>query len=133
MENFTKTVRRDLNFMDYVPILFISAKTGQRVDQVMPLALQVQEERLARLSTSKINDIIQKAIDYQPPPSHAGQQLKIYYGTQVRSNPPTFVLFVNNPTLMHFSYMRFLENRIRAEYGFLGTPIKLAAKGHNDK
>jgi GTP-binding protein len=72
-------------------------------------------------------------MDYQSPPSHAGIQLKIYYGTQVRSNPPTFVLFVNNPALMHFSYMRFLENRIREEYGFLGTPIKLAAKGHNDK
>jgi len=133
MENFTKTVRRDLNFMDYVPILFISAKTGQRVEQVMPMALQVQEERLARLSTSKINDILQRAMDLQAPPAHAGAQLKIYYGTQVRSDPPTFVLFVNNPKLMHFSYMRFLENRIREEYGFLGTPIKLAAKGHGDK
>jgi GTP-binding protein len=133
MENFTRTVRTDLNFMDYVPILFISAKTGQRVDQVMPLALQVQEERLARLSTSKINDILQKAMDYQPPHAHAGVQLKIYYGTQVRSDPPTFVLFVNNPKLMHFSYMRYLENCIRKEYGFLGTPIKLATKGHNDK
>jgi GTP-binding protein len=133
MENFTRQIREDLNFMDYVPILFISAKTGQRVDQVMPMALQVQEERLARLTTSKINDIIQKAMDYQPPPAHAGVQLKIYYGTQVRSDPPTFVLFVNNPKLMHFSYMRYLENCIRKEYGFLGTPIKLAAKGHKDK
>lgn len=133
MENYTQVVRRELNFMDYVPLLFISAKTGQRVDQVLTMALRVQEERLARLSTSKINDIIQKAVDYQPPPSHAGRQLKIYYGTQVRSDPPTFVLFVNDPTLLHFSYLRFLENRIRAEYGFLGTPIKLAAKGHKDK
>lgn len=133
MENHTQVVRRELNFMDYVPLLFISAKTGQRVDQVLPMALRVQEERLARLSTSKINDIIQKAMDYQPPPSRAGRQLKIYYGTQVRSDPPTFVLFVNEPTLLHFSYLRYLENRIRAEYGFLGTPIKLAAKGHKDK
>lgn len=133
MENYTQILRRELNFMDYVPLLFISAKTGQRVDQVLPMALRVQEERLARLSTSKINDIIQKAVDYQPPPSHAGRQLKIYYGTQVRSDPPTFVLFVNDPTLLHFSYLRFLENRIRAECGFLGTPIKLAAKGHKDK
>lgn len=132
MENYTQIARRELNFMDYVPMLFISAKTGQRVDQVLPMALRVQEERLARLSTSKINDIIQKAVDYQPPPSHAGRQLKIYYGTQVRSDPPTFILFVNDPTLLHFSYMRYLENRIRAEYGFLGTPIKLAAKGHKD-
>ena len=133
MENFTNKIRVDLNFMDYVPILFISAKTGQRVEQVMPMALQVQEERLARLSTSKINDIIQKAMDYQPPPAHAGVQLKIYYGTQVRSDPPTFVFFVNQPKLMHFSYLRYLENSIRKEYGFLGTPIKLACKGHNDK
>jgi len=133
MENFTHKVRADLNFMDYVPILFISAKTGQRVDQVLPLALQVQEERLARLSTSKINDILQKAMDYQPPPAHAGVQLKIYYGTQVRSDPPTFVLFTNNPKLMHFTYLRYLENCIRKEYGFLGTPIKLAVKGRSDK
>ena len=133
METFTKTLRQELNFMDYVPILFISAKTGQRVDQVLPLALQVQEERLARLSTSRINDIIQKAMDYQPPPSHAGQLLKIYYGTQVRSDPPTIVLFVNNPKLMHFSYLRYIENCIRKEYSFTGTPIKLAAKGHSDK
>ncbi len=133
IENYTQVVRRELNFMDYVPLLFISAKTGQRVDQVLPMALRVQEERLARLSTSKINDILQKAVDYQPPPSHAGRQLKIYYGSQVRSDPPTFILFVNDPTLLHFSYLRFLENRIRAEYGFLGTPIKLAAKGHKEK
>lgn len=133
MEKFTQTLRRELNFMDYVPILFISAKTGQRVEQVLPMALRVQEERLARLTTSKINDIIQRAMDYQPPPAHAGVQLKIYYGTQVRSNPPTFVLFVNQPKLMHFTYLRYLENRIREEYSFLGTPIKLAAKGHSEK
>ena len=133
MENFTRTIRTELNFLDYVPILFISAKTGQRVEQVLPLALRVQEERLARLTTSKINDILQKAMDYQPPPAHAGVQLKIYYGTQVRSDPPTFVLFVNNPKLMHFSYLRYLENCIRKEYNFLGTPIKLAVKGHKDK
>lgn len=133
MESYTQTVRRELNFMDYVPLLFISAKTGQRVDQVLPMALRVQEERLTRLSTSRINDVIQDAIDYQPPPSHAGRQLKIYYGTQVRSDPPTFVLFVNDPTLMHFSYLRYLENCIRKQYNFLGTPIKLAVKGRKEK
>jgi GTP-binding protein len=132
MDAFTQKVRQELNFMDYVPILFISAKTGQRVDQVLPLALQVQEERLVRLSTSKLNDVLTKAQDDHPAPTHAGQQLKIYYGTQVRSDPPTFVMFVNNPKLMHFTYLRFLENRIREEYGFLGTPIKLAAKGRKE-
>ncbi len=132
MDAFTQRVRQELNFMDYVPILFISAKTGQRVDQVLPLALQVQEERLVRLSTSKLNDVLTRAQDDHPAPTHAGQQLKIYYGTQVRSDPPTFVMFVNNPKLMHFTYLRFLENRIREEYGFLGTPIKLAAKGRKE-
>jgi GTPase len=133
MDAFTQRVRQELNFMDYVPILFISAKTGQRVEQVLPLALQVQEERLVRLTTSKLNAVLTKAQDEHPAPAHAGQQLKIYYGTQVRSDPPTFVMFVNNPALMHFSYLRFLENRIREEYSFLGTPIKLAAKGRKEK
>ncbi|GAB4502509.1 MAG: ribosome biogenesis GTPase Der [Anaerolineales bacterium] len=133
MEEYTRKIRQQLNFMDYVPLLFISAKTGQRVDQVMPLALQVQEERLARLTTSKLNTILQKAQDVHPAPSHAGRQLKIYYATQVRSDPPTFLLFVNDPTLMHFSYLRFLENRIREEYGFIGTPIRLVARPRREE
>ena len=132
MDAFTERVRQDLNFMDYVPIIFISAKTGQRVDQVLPLALRVQEERLVRLPTSKLNAVLTQAQDDHPAPTSGGQQLKIYYGTQVRSDPPTFVLFVNNPKLMHFTYLRFLENRIRAEYNFMGTPIKLAAKGRKE-
>lgn len=132
MEEFTKTIRRDLNFMDYVPLLFISAKTGQRVDQVLPMALRVQEERLARLSTSKINAVIHKAQDAHPHPSHAGRQLKMYYGTQVRSDPPTFMIYVNHPELMHFTYLRYLENQIREEYGFLGTPIRLVTKSRRD-
>ena len=132
MDDFTKTVRRDLNFMDYVPLLFISAKTGQRVDQVLPLALRVQEERLARLTTSKINEVIHKAQDAHPHPSHAGRQLKMFYGTQVRSDPPTFMIYVNDPKLMHFSYLRYLENQIRAEYGFLGTPIRIVTKGRRE-
>ena len=132
MDDFTKTVRRDLNFMDYVPLLFISAKTGQRVDQVLPMALRVQEERLARLTTSKINEVIHKAQDAHPHPSHAGRQLKMFYGTQVRSDPPTFMIYVNDPKLMHFSYLRYLENQIRAEYGFLGTPIRIVTKGRRE-
>jgi GTP-binding protein len=114
--------------MDYVPVLFVSAKTGQRVDRVMPLALQVQEERLVRISTSQLNQIIQKAQDVHSPPSHAGRQLRFYYGTQVRSDPPTFLLYVNDPSLAHFSYIRFLENRLRQTYPFLGTPIRLVLK-----
>ena len=132
MEEFTRKIRADLNFMDYVPLLFISAKTGQRTDQVLPMALRVQEERLARLSTSKINEVIHKAQDAHPHPSHAGRQLKMFYGTQVRSDPPTFMIYVNDPKLMHFTYLRYLENQIREEYGFLGTPIRIVTKGRRD-
>ena len=132
MEEYTRKIRADLNFMDYVPLLFISAKTGQRVDQVLPMALRVQEERLARLSTSKINEVIHKAQDAHPHPSHAGRQLKMFYGTQVRSDPPTFMIYVNDPKLMHFSYLRYLENQIRAAYGFLGTPIRIVTKGRRE-
>jgi GTP-binding protein len=132
MEAYTRRVHQELNFMDYVPLLFISAKTGQRVDQVLPLALRVQEERLARLTTPQLNQIIQKAQDAHPAPAHAGRALKIYYGTQVRSDPPTFMLYVNQPKLAHFTYRRYLENRIRGEYGFLGTPIRIVMKGKRE-
>lgn len=132
MDEYTRRVRSELNFMDYVPLLFISAKSGQRVDQVLPLALQVQEERLARLTTSKINRVLVQAQDSHPAPSHAGRQLKLFYGTQVRSDPPTFMIYVNDPTLMHFSYMRYLENRFREEYGFVGTPIRIVLKGRRE-
>jgi GTP-binding protein len=114
--------------MDYVPVLFISAKTGQRVDQVLPMALRAQEERLVRISTSQINQILQSAQEQHAAPSHAGRQLKIYYGTQVRSDPPTFILYVNDPKLAHFSYIRFLENRFRQAYGFTGTPIRFVLR-----
>ena len=128
MDQYTDQIRRELNFMAYVPILFISAKTGQRVDQVMPLALKVQEERLARLTTSQINRIIQEAQDKHAAPSHSGHSLRIYYGTQVRSDPPTFLLYCNDPKLAHFTYLRYLENSLRREYPFSGTPIRLVLK-----
>ena len=132
MNTFTDKIREDLNFMAYVPLMFISAKSGQRVDQVLPMALRVQEERLVRLSTSQINKVIQAAQDEHPAPSHAGRSLKMYYGTQVRSDPPTFLIYCNDPKLAHFTYRRFLENRIREEYSFLGTPIRLVLKGRKE-
>ncbi len=132
MPNFTARLRQELNFMDYVPILFISAKTGQRVEQVMPLALQVQEERLARISTGSLNRILQKAQDAHTPVYKTGEGLRMYYGTQVRSDPPTFMIYVNNPQQAHFSYLRFLENRIREEYPFTGTPIRLVLKKRHE-
>jgi GTP-binding protein len=122
---FSLQVRQALNFMDYVPLLFISALTGLRVDRVLPTALRVQEERLVRLSTSQINRILQSAQDQHAAPTKAGRQLKIYYGTQVRSDPPTLLIYVNDPKLVHFSYQRFLENRVREAYSFIGTPVRL--------
>lgn len=131
MQGYTERIRKELNFMDYVPILFISAKNGQRVDQVMPLALRVQEERLARLNTGQINRILQEAQLRHAPTSHGGKPLHIYYGTQVRSDPPTFLLFCNDPRLGHFSYIRFLENCFREAYPFSGTPIRFVLKGRH--
>jgi len=128
MQQYTEKIRQELNFMPYVPILFISAKTGQRVDQVLPVALKVQEERLARLTTGQINRILQNAQEKHAATSRSGRALHIYYGTQVRSDPPTFLLFVNDPKLGHFTYLRYLENQIREEYAFTGTPIRLALK-----
>ena len=133
MGDYSKRILYELNFMPYVPLLFISAKTGQRVDQVLPLALAVQEARLTRLSTSQLNRILRDAMDAHPPPSKAGRQLKIYYATQVRSDPPTFLFYVNDPKLMHFSYKRFLENRIRSAHEFLGTPIRIVLKGKDPR
>jgi len=133
MNAYTEMVQHQLNFMPYVPVLFISAKTGQRVDQVMPTALRVQEERLARLSTSQLNMIIQDAQELHAPASKSGRTLRIYYGTQVRSDPPTFLLYCNDPKLTHFTYVRFLENQIRKHYPFMGTPIRVILKARREK
>ncbi len=128
MLNHSERIRQELNFMDYVPILFISAKSGQRVDQVMPLALKVQEERLAHINTGALNRILQKAQDVHAPTSKTGTSIKLYYGTQVRTDPPTFLVYCNNPKLAHFTYLRFLENQIRHEYPFTGTPVRIILK-----
>ncbi len=132
MEQFTQHVRQTLNFVDYVPVLFISAKTGLRVEQVMPLALRVQEERLARIPTGALNRVLQRAQDLHVPTGRTGRSLRMYYGTQVRSDPPTFMIYVNDPRLAHFSYLRFLENQLRAEYPFTGTPIRIVLKPRSD-
>ena len=129
IEEYKTRIRAALNFMDYVPIQFISAKTGQRVDKVLPLALQVQEERMVKLGTGVFNRILMRAQDEHAPASRTGRILRIYYGTQVRSDPPTFILYANEPKLAHFSYLRYLENCIRQEYPFSGTPIRLVLKG----
>lgn len=122
---FTEQVRRDLKFMDYVPVLFISALHQQRTHKILPLALEVAEERTKRIRTSEFNQLLQDVYPLSQPPSKGGRRLRLYYGTQVGVSPPTFVIFVNDVEMVHFSYERFLENRIREVYQFTGTPIRL--------
>lgn len=133
IDEYSQKLQRELNFMDYVPILFVSAKTGQRINQVLPMALRVQEERVVHLPTSEINRVLRAAQEQHAAPSQSGRALKIFYGTQVRSDPPTFMIFVNEPKLVHFSYRRFLENRFREAYGFVGTPIRFVFKKRGEK
>jgi len=125
---YEQRIRQELNFLPYVPVVFISALSGKRVNQILPLALQVYEERHAHLPTSQLNRILQNAQDMHQPPSASGRIFRIYYGTQVRSDPPTFMLYCNDVRLAHFTYMRYIENQIRKEYPFLGTPIRLVLK-----
>jgi len=126
IESYTEKLRAELHFLDYVPVLFVSAKTGQRCPQILPTALRVHEERLVRIPTSALNRIVREAVAANPPKSKSLRQLKITYAAQVRTAPPTFLFHVNDPGLVHFSYKRYLENRLRAEYGFLGTPLRLS-------
>jgi GTP-binding protein len=125
MDAYTKQVRAELRFLDYVPVLFISALTGQRVHKVLPLAFQVYEERMARITTGELNRLVEDAVIRHAPPHKAGKRLKFYYATQAGVDPPTFVFFVNDVRLVHFSYQRYIENQIRKRYGYLGTPLKL--------
>jgi GTP-binding protein len=125
INEFTHSIRASLKFLDYVPLLFISAKSGQRVHKVLPLALQVYEQRLRRIPTSEINRLLQEAVAENPPKGTHRHRLKFFYATQAGVNPPTFVFFVNDSTLVHFTYKRYLENKLRERYGFLGTPLRL--------
>ena len=129
---YEEHVRRELRFMPWVPVLFVSALTGQRVGQILPQALHIHKERTTRLSTSQINDIIRRATARSSPPSKWGKKLRIYYGTQVGTAPPTFVLFVNDRQLVHFGYRRFLENQIRQRFKFQGTPLRLVFRDHKE-
>ncbi|MBI9044543.1 MAG: ribosome biogenesis GTPase Der [Anaerolineaceae bacterium] len=133
MLEYTRKIRNELNFMDYTPVLFISALTGQRVSQVLPMAIKVQNERMLKVSTGQFNRIIHRAQDKHSPPFKGDKSLRIYYGNQVRSAPPTFLIHVNDPKLAHFTYMRFLENQIREQYPFVGTPIRLVLKARKRK
>lgn len=128
MEQFKKKLIADLAFMSYVPMIFISAKTGQRVGKVLETGRMALEQNSMRITTGTLNDVVSEAITMTEPPSDKGRRLKIYYATQVAVRPPTFVLFVNEPEIMHFSYKRYLENFLRKSFGLTATPIRLIVR-----
>ncbi|MDL2224728.1 ribosome biogenesis GTPase Der [Eubacteriales bacterium OttesenSCG-928-M02] len=132
MDGYRKKIYSELAFMAYVPIIFISALTGQRVDRLFPLIQHVYGQSVLRISTGMVNQVLNEATAAVEPPSDKGRRLKVLYCTQVGIQPPTFVLFVNDPTLMHFSYQRYLENYYRKTFGFEGTPIRFIIRKRED-
>ena len=131
MDRYRKEIMNAFSFMDYAPILFVSAKTGQRIHRILPAVQEVAEQHAMRVSTSALNQVLTDAMLITPPPSDRGKRLRIRYGTQVSVKPPTLVLFVNDPELAHFSYLRYLENRIREAFGFQGTPLRIRLRKGN--
>jgi GTP-binding protein len=125
MKEFEENIRAHFLFLDYAPIVYLSAKTKQRVHSLLPVIDKVSEAHALRVQTNVLNEVIMDAVAMNPTPTHNGKRLKIYYTTQVAVKPPTFVVFVNDPELLHFSYERFLENRIRDAFEFEGTPIRV--------
>lgn len=133
LDEFTKQIRYRFDFMDFAPILFVSAKSGQRIHTILPMAARVQEERLIRIPTGELNSLIRDAVRAHPAPSKTGRKLKIFYASQVRVDPPTFLFHVNDKDLVHFTYERYLENQIREKYSFLGTPIRLSFRPRREE
>ena len=132
MDEFREEARRQLDFMPYAPLVFVSAKFGQRVNQVLDTALAVVSERHKRVPTAALNKMLKEAVAAHPPPSKPGKWLKFYYATQADISPPTFIIFVNDPTQIHFTYRRFLENQLRDAFGFTGTAIRLSFRGREE-
>ena len=133
MDSFRKKLMVDFSFMPYAPILFISAKTGQRVDRLFELIKYVNEQNTMRISTGMLNDILADATARVQPPTDKGKRLKIYYMTQASTKPPTFVCFCNKAELFHFSYQRYLENQIRSTFGLEGTPVRFVIRERGEK
>ena len=133
LEKYKKEVYNKLSYLSYAPIIFISAKTGQRVDKLFNMINNVAEQNAMRVSTATLNQVINEAIAIVQPPTDKGKRLKILYGTQVSTKPPTFVIFVNNKELFHFSYERYLVNQIRKEFGLEGTPVRIIAREKGEK
>ncbi|EGS32771.1 MULTISPECIES: ribosome biogenesis GTPase Der [Megasphaera] len=132
-QKFEEDIRRELAFLQYAPILFASALTKQRIHRLADMVKFVSEQQHMRVSTSVLNELLEDAQLTNPPPAKGGKLLKIYYMTQASVQPPTFILFVNEPSLMHFSYERFLENKLRETFGFEGTPIRLIIRGKREE
>ena len=133
LEKYKKEVYDKLSYLSYAPVIFISAKTGQRVDKLFTMINNVAKQNSMRIPTSVLNQVINEAIALVQPPTDKGKRLKILYATQVATKPPTFVIFVNNKELFHFSYERYLVNQIRKEFGLEGTPIRVIAREKSDK
>jgi GTP-binding protein len=132
MDQFRRKIRDHFQFLSYAPIVFVSAKTKQKMHQLIPMIDRVAENHSLRVKTSALNECLADAVAITPPPSDKGRRLKIFYATQVGVKPPTFVYFCNDPELVHFSYERYLENKLREAFGFIGTPIKLIARKRNE-
>ncbi|WP_033170803.1 ribosome biogenesis GTPase Der [Selenomonas sp. ND2010] len=130
---FTEDLRDEIGFLQYAPVLYASALTGQRVGRVTDLVKYVAEQQSMRIKTSVLNELIRDAVSINPPPMHRGRRLKILFMTQADVKPPKFIIFVNDPELMHFSYLRFIENRLREMYGFEGTPIRLIVRARDEE
>lgn len=133
LENYTKDVYNKLSYLSYAPILFISAKTGQRVEKLFNLINRVNNNNSIRISTSSLNELLQEAIAIVQPPTDKGRRLKVLYMTQVGTKPPTFAIFVNSKKLFHFSYERYIVNKLRSEFDFTGTPIRILIRERKDK
>lgn len=133
LNSFKLRVQEGFAFMSYAPVVFISAKTGQRLDKLLEEVKLANAEHKRRISTGMLNDILSDAVSKQQPPSDKGKRLKLYYGTQCSAEPPTFVLFCNSKDLFHYSYLRFIENQIRAAFGFAGTPIHFILREKGEK
>ena len=133
LEAYKKEIYNKLSYLFYAPIIFISAKTGQRVHKLFDLINSVNEKNSIRVSTSTLNQVINEAIAIVQPPTDKGKRLKIFYGTQASTKPPTFVIFVNNKELFHFSYERYLVNQIRKEFALEGTPVRIIVREKNEK
>ena len=133
LEKYRKAIYEKLSYLSYAPVMFISAKTGQRVDKLFGMINDVAKQNAKRVTTSQLNQVINEAIAIVQPPSDKGKKLKIFYGTQASTKPPTFVIFVNSKDLFHFSYERYLVNQIRKEFGLQGTPIRIIVREKLDK